>query len=94
MEKFVLAGHSFGGYIAGNYAVKYHKYVTKLLMLSPIGVRVQEKEETWESRFKKRGTKNGPPAWFRPLMGKAWENRVSPFAIGRIIGQTQCNKMI
>ena len=53
-----------------------------------------ELEEDLKSRFKKRGTKNGPPAWFRPLMGKAWENRVSPFAIGRIIGQTQCNKMI
>ena len=38
IKDFYLAGHSFGGYIVGNYASKYHQYVRKLLLLSPIGV--------------------------------------------------------
>lgn len=35
---FVLAGHSFGGYVSGLYACRYHQHVKKLLMLSPAGV--------------------------------------------------------
>jgi pimeloyl-ACP methyl ester carboxylesterase len=35
---FILAGHSFGGYIGGLYALKYPENVKKLLMLSPIGM--------------------------------------------------------
>ena len=38
IETMVLAGHSFGGYIAGCYVEKYPQNVTKLVMLSPIGV--------------------------------------------------------
>ena len=38
LDDFYLAGHSFGGYIAGNYASKYHKHIRKLLLLSPFGV--------------------------------------------------------
>jgi alpha-beta hydrolase superfamily lysophospholipase len=33
----ILVGHSFGGYIAGNYAVRYEKYLSKLILLSPCG---------------------------------------------------------
>ena len=35
---FILAGHSFGGYVSGLYTVKYPSNVRKLLMLSPLGV--------------------------------------------------------
>ena len=38
MKEFVLAGHSFGGYISGLYAIKYPENIKKLLMLSPLGV--------------------------------------------------------
>ena len=34
----VLAGHSFGGYIAGCYAQKYSSRVVFLYMISPVGV--------------------------------------------------------
>jgi pimeloyl-ACP methyl ester carboxylesterase len=40
-----LCGHSFGGYIAGNYALKYEKYIRKLMLLSPIGIRPGEESE-------------------------------------------------
>ena len=31
--------HSFGGYIAGNYVLKYHQHVKKLILLSAIGMK-------------------------------------------------------
>ena len=37
-EKFLLAGHSFGGFLSGHYACKYPEKITKLIMLSPFGV--------------------------------------------------------
>lgn len=39
---FYAAAHSFGGYIMGNYAVKYHQHIKKVVLLSPIGIRVPE----------------------------------------------------
>jgi cardiolipin-specific phospholipase len=39
LTDFILAGHSFGGYVVGNYALKYHQHIKKLLLLSPIGIR-------------------------------------------------------
>lgn len=38
LSNFVLAGHSMGGYISGNYALKYPQHPSKLILLSPIGV--------------------------------------------------------
>jgi pimeloyl-ACP methyl ester carboxylesterase len=55
LTKFILAGHSFGGYLVGNYAIYYPQHVKKLLMFSPIGVRtpirtqeVMENGKTWQ----------------------------------------------
>ncbi|KAJ2733393.1 hypothetical protein IW152_003131 [Coemansia sp. BCRC 34962] len=38
IDKMVLCGHSFGGYMVGVYALKYPQHVEKLVLLSPIGV--------------------------------------------------------
>ena len=40
LTNFYLMGHSFGAYVVGNYTVKYHQHVKKLLLLSPLGIRV------------------------------------------------------
>jgi cardiolipin-specific phospholipase len=37
IPKLVLAGHSFGGYLAAMYAVKYPQNLTELILLSPAG---------------------------------------------------------
>jgi cardiolipin-specific phospholipase len=37
ITEFLLAGHSFGGYIATLYFEKYSSRVKKLLLLSPAG---------------------------------------------------------
>lgn len=35
-------GHSFGAYIVGNYALKYHSKIKKVILLSPIGLKVTD----------------------------------------------------
>lgn len=55
MESFYLVGHSFGSYVAGNYANKYHKYIKKMLLMSPLGTKVTSvavPEELSETDFK------------------------------------------
>jgi cardiolipin-specific phospholipase len=37
-DKFILCGHSFGGYISGHYTKRYPQNIKKLLLLSPFGV--------------------------------------------------------
>ena len=39
LTKFILAGHSFGGFLVGHYARKYPQYIERLLLLSPIGIK-------------------------------------------------------
>ncbi|CUS13518.1 unnamed protein product [Tuber aestivum] len=38
IERFTLMGHSFGGYLAVRYALKYQNRVNKLILASPVGV--------------------------------------------------------
>lgn len=38
IEKFTLIGHSLGGYLSSCYAIKYPERVTKLILLSPVGL--------------------------------------------------------
>lgn len=41
LDKFILVGHSFGGYISGCYSLKYPQWVQYLLFLSPVGMSEQ-----------------------------------------------------
>ena len=38
LTDFYLMGHSFGGFVAGHYAIKYTHHVKKLILMSPIGI--------------------------------------------------------
>ena len=46
MKEFILLGHSFGGYIAAAYAVKYPSSVRHLILVEPWGVMSKEEEAT------------------------------------------------
>ena len=57
IDRMILAGHSFGGYMSVAYCERYPERVEKLLLLSPVGVpdendpaqqeRVQRMRSTW-----------------------------------------------
>ncbi|KAH3900134.1 uncharacterized protein SCODWIG_02930 [Saccharomycodes ludwigii] len=38
VNKFILVGHSLGGYLSCCYALKYPQHVSKLVLISPVGV--------------------------------------------------------
>ena len=96
LKKFYLIGHSFGGYMAGMYAVKYPQYVEKLILASPLGIRVAPEGEEWEDRFKKRQGNGytGPPKWVRPTVSYVWKAKSCPLQLLRILGPYQGEKMI
>jgi pimeloyl-ACP methyl ester carboxylesterase len=45
LTDFYLSGHSYGGFMVGHYACKYHQHIRKLLLLSPVGIRHPTEEE-------------------------------------------------
>lgn len=65
MTGFILAGHSFGGYICGHYAVKHPQHIKKLLMLSPAGIVDKPADFDFSTIKFKNG--QGPPKWVRSM---------------------------
>lgn len=88
LKDFYLAGHSYGGYIVGNYACKYHRHLKKILLLSPIGINTNVK--TNESNFRKKMRRRGrrkPSRIIRHLLKRMFESRISVFQIMRRFGK-------
>lgn len=81
LDRFILLGHSLGGYLATCYALKYPQHVDHLVLVCPAGV--PKKPDAWESRFL------SGPAWrtnmFR-LVGWAWQRGVTPGSFVRLLG--------
>lgn len=95
LEKFILAGHSFGGYVSGIYAVKYPQYVERLLLLSPAGVG-DYPEYNFDEYIQKRREAGGrvPSDRFIKVIKKAWRDKVSPFGILRKLGWFGSHKLV
>jgi abhydrolase domain-containing protein 5 len=45
ITNFYILGHSYGGFIAGHYATKYHQHIKKLILMSPVGIRGPKEHE-------------------------------------------------
>ena len=82
LERFVLAGHSFGGYVAGCYTIKYPQHVEKILFLSTVGVSttplgydfLKELRGDWKFR------------WTQKIIMFLWVKNITPAMILRIFG--------
>lgn len=53
IEKFTLIGHSLGGYLSSCYAMKYPERVTKLVLLSPVGLETSSFDLSKDNNDKK-----------------------------------------
>lgn len=76
IDKFILLGHSFGGYLSACYALKYPERVCHLILADPWGVPDRKK-----SRY---DIANGFPIWYkliRPVL-----RQFSPLVLLRAAG--------
>eukprot|EP00730_Choanoeca_flexa_P003105 TRINITY_DN11290_c0_g1_i10.p2 TRINITY_DN11290_c0_g1~~TRINITY_DN11290_c0_g1_i10.p2 ORF type:complete len:271 (+),score=42.79 TRINITY_DN11290_c0_g1_i10:2341-3153(+) len=72
IDKFVIAGHSFGGYVAGAYTLRYPEHVQHLVLVDAWGVQPRPKD--WSS--------NRP--WWQVTVAKAL-GTMPPLAIMRSV---------
>lgn len=72
LQSFILAGHSFGGYIASVYALQYPQYIQQLILVSPVGLPVPP---PINSQARTRGRQW--PSWFKNLMVWFWNRHIT-----------------
>ena len=86
-KNFILAGHSFGGYVSGSYAAKYPKNIKKLILISSIGLRLPDENKKFSDIDKEHNKDaDSHPKWFAMVGKFCWVNRLTPFRLGRYLG--------
>ncbi|CAK9011760.1 unnamed protein product [Durusdinium trenchii] len=84
LERVVLLGHSFGGYFAACYTMKYPQHVEKLILASPVGMMGKQPDAGFsEDRLKSL------PWWQRFLFYRIksmWEGGWTPMDFVRVLG--------
>jgi pimeloyl-ACP methyl ester carboxylesterase len=84
LRKFILAGHSFGGYFSILYALRYPEVVQKLLLFSPVGIPEKNPDVNIKNFIKKLSL---PKRMFFNYILGYWKEEKSPFSILRGIGR-------
>ncbi|CAL9089762.1 probable 1-acylglycerol-3-phosphate O-acyltransferase [Musa acuminata AAA Group] len=79
LNKFILLGHSFGGYVAAKYALKHPEHVQHLILVGPAGFS-SETEQKSEWLTKLRAT------WKGVILNHLWESNVTPQKVIRGLG--------
>ena len=79
LTDFYLFGHSLGGYMVGNYALKYPQHVKKLILSSPAGVRVVPEDEEKPDNFLRSADGKAPNGCIRWMGKVAFNKKISPY---------------
>ncbi|XP_074569816.1 putative 1-acylglycerol-3-phosphate O-acyltransferase [Curcuma longa] len=79
LDKFILLGHSFGGYVAAKYALKHPEHVQHLILVGPAGFS-SESEHMSKELAKFRAT------WKGAFINHLWESNVTPQKFIRGLG--------
>jgi pimeloyl-ACP methyl ester carboxylesterase len=91
LSKFCLVAHSYGAYVAGCYAIHYPQYISKLILLSPLGVRIPPVGWKFENMAFSGGRR--PPAWWRSVSVLTW-GKFSIFAVARKLTESAARKIV
>lgn len=80
LNNFVLLGHSFGGYIAAKYSLKYPEHVQHLILVGPAGFTSETESDKSERLAKFKAT------WKGAVLNHLWESNFTPMKIIRGLG--------
>lgn len=86
LEEFTLAGHSLGGYLSGQYALKYPDRLNGLILISPVGVPDAPREE---DRLPHRELD-----WRIRILKELWQWNVTPQGLVRFAGKRGENMVL
>ncbi|XP_076888899.1 1-acylglycerol-3-phosphate O-acyltransferase-like [Bidens hawaiensis] len=79
LDKFVLLGHSFGGYIAAKYALKHPERVQHLILVGSAGFTSEtDHKSEWLTKFR--------ATWKGALANHLWESNFTPMKVLRGLG--------
>ncbi|CAI9777869.1 unnamed protein product [Fraxinus pennsylvanica] len=79
LSNFILLGHSFGGYVAAKYALKYPEHVQHLILVGSAGFSSEtDHMSQWLTRFRS--------TWKGAIANHLWESNFTPQKIIRGLG--------
>ncbi|XP_030527201.2 probable 1-acylglycerol-3-phosphate O-acyltransferase [Rhodamnia argentea] len=79
ISKFILLGHSFGGYVAAKYSLKHPEHVQHLILVGPAGFSSEtDPKAEWLLQFRK--------TWKGAIMSHLWESNFTPQKLVRGLG--------
>ncbi|CAH1105241.1 unnamed protein product [Psylliodes chrysocephalus] len=84
LEKFILLGHSFGGYLATSYAINYPDRVKHLILADPWGFQERPPKLEVPLWFKFMSVVIYPFTWFNPLASVRAAGPIGPWLISRV----------
>lgn len=91
ITQFILAGHSYGGYLSGLYAAWRPQHIKKLVLLSPLGVK--QRPENFDVSQVRFNHGNPPPRWALYLSKKLW-GKLTPFSVLRKLSEKRVRSLL